>query len=199
MTNPDTSRTALSDRAERAVHLATRAGRRLGLRADAPRVLHDVFNVLVHLAPDPVVVRVPSLALSDAVEQAARQRYELAVAGWLADTGAPVVRPSPLVPREPVEIDGRSLTFWEFVTEENALGDPAAADPRELEDRFAEQAGWTADLHRLLAGYPGALPTLSPSSPPWARPWPSCGGTRRRSPPPTWTAPSGNTRHSKPW
>ncbi|GHC35279.1 aminoglycoside phosphotransferase family protein [Streptomyces cinnamoneus] len=152
-----------SSRAERAVRTATAAGRRLGLRADGPRVLHDVFNVLVHLAPDPVVVRVPSLTLVPAGELAAKQRRELAVAGWLADAGAPVVGPSPLVPREPVEAEGTSLTFWEFVHESSPDGD--SDDPRALEERFAEQTGQAAALHRLLAGYPGELPTLSPLVP----------------------------------
>ncbi|MEU1311907.1 phosphotransferase [Streptomyces cinnamoneus] len=148
-----------SSRAERAVRIATAAGRRRGLRADSPRVLHDVFNVLVHLAPDPVVVRVPSLTLVSAEEQTARQRRELAVAGWLADAGAPVVGPSPLVPREPVEAEGTSLTFWEYVHESATDGD--SADPHALEDRFVEQTGRAAELHRLLAGYPGELPVLS--------------------------------------
>ncbi|MCC3774586.1 phosphotransferase [Streptomyces sp. UNOB3_S3] len=151
--------TNLSDRAERAMAIATRAGRRLGLRADEPRVLHDVFNVLVHLAPEPVVVRVPSLGFAGAEELERKQRRELAVTGWLADTGAPVVRPSPLVPREPVVTGGTSLTFWEFVSEEK----PAADE--DLLQRFVEQTGNAAELHALLAGYPGELPVLSPLVP----------------------------------
>ncbi len=166
MTDAESSgNSPLSTRAQLAVRLATTAGRRLGLRADEPHVLHDVFNVLVHLAPDPVVVRVPTLALASVEEQAAKQRHELAVAGWLADRGAPVVRPSPLVPREPVEIEGKSLTFWEFVSEVDALGDLSEADPGRLEEHFAEQTGWAAELHALLAEYPGDLPTLSPLVP----------------------------------
>ncbi|KNB50749.1 aminoglycoside phosphotransferase family protein [Streptomyces caatingaensis] len=161
MTNP------LSPRAERAVALATRAGRRLGLRAGEPRVLHDVFSVLVHLAPDPVVVRVPTVALTPPAELAAKQRRELAVAGWLADTGVPVVGPSPLVPREPAEVDGVSMTFWEYVDETDPLRDLPQDDPQALEDRFTEQTGWTARLHAALADYPGAagLPLLAPLVP----------------------------------
>lgn len=149
----------LSERALRAVDIATRAGRRLGLHGREPRVLHDVFNVLVHLAPEPVVVRVPSLGFAGAEELERKQRRELAVAGWLADTGAPVVRPSPLVPREPVVTDGTSLTFWEFVSEEK----PAADE--DLQERFVEQTGNAAELHALLARYPGELPVLSPLVP----------------------------------
>ncbi|MBH1933290.1 aminoglycoside phosphotransferase family protein [Streptomyces sp. AV19] len=157
--------TAPSPRAERAVALAAEAGRRFGLRADEPRVLHDVFSVLVHLAPEPVVVRVPSLAPADPAELVARQRRELAVAGWLADSGVPVVGPSPLVPREPVEAGGTSMTFWEFVTETDPLRDLPQDDAQALEDRFTEQTGWTAELHAALAGYPGDLPVLSPLVP----------------------------------
>ncbi|MGK5728646.1 aminoglycoside phosphotransferase family protein [Streptomyces sp. URMC 124] len=153
------------ERAERALGLAVRAGRGLGLEPGEPRVLHHVFNVLVHLAPHPVVVRVPSPGIAPVGEQAAQQRRELAVAGWLADRGAPVVGPSPLVPREPVEIDGQSLTFWEFVTETDPLS--AVTDPAVLEHRFVEQTGWAAELHALLAEYPGGdeLPVLAPVVP----------------------------------
>ncbi|ARQ68920.1 aminoglycoside phosphotransferase family protein [Streptomyces marincola] len=158
-----------AQRTERALRCATTAARRLGLRPGEPRVLHDIFNVLVHLDPEPVVVRVPSLTLLSPEEQAARQRRELAVTGWLADTGAPVVRPSPLVPREPVACEDASLTFWEFVVETDrlSLADIAAADPRRLADRFTEQNGWAAELHRLLAGFPDAadLPVLAPLVP----------------------------------
>ncbi|WP_058044310.1 aminoglycoside phosphotransferase family protein [Streptomyces roseifaciens] len=166
MPTADTPSPALTaaERAEHAVGLATRAGRGLGLQSDEPRVLHNVFNVLVHLAPHPVVVRVPSLAAGPLAEQAAKQRRELAVAGWLADRGAPVVGPSPLVPREPVEIDGRSLTFWEFVDETDPLS--AVTDPAALQERFVEQTGWAAELHALLAEYPGDdLPVLAPVVP----------------------------------
>ncbi|MEU7487739.1 aminoglycoside phosphotransferase family protein [Streptomyces sp. NPDC042319] len=162
---PDPAGTPLSERAERAVDIAVRAGRRLGLRADEPRVLHDMFNVLVHLAPHPVVVRVPSLALMPVEELADKQRRELDMVGWLADAGAPVVRPSPLVPREPVECDGRSLVFWEYVDEKDPMREVAADGMEALEDRFVEQTGWAVELHDLLARYPGDLPVLSPLVP----------------------------------
>ncbi|MCP2165043.1 aminoglycoside phosphotransferase family protein [Goodfellowiella coeruleoviolacea] len=166
MTNPDPSDNTVSDRAAHAVRLATEAGRQVGLRATEPRVLHDVFNVLVHLAPDPVVVRVPSLSLASVEEQAAKQRRELAVTGWLADRGAPVVRPSPLVPDQPVAIEGKSLTFWEFVSETEPMSElVAAGDMARVMDRFVEQTGWVAHLHDLLADYPGELPVLSPVGP----------------------------------
>ena len=39
----------ISARTARAVAAATAAGRELGLRVDEPRVLYDVFSVIVHL------------------------------------------------------------------------------------------------------------------------------------------------------
>ncbi|MGV9316362.1 aminoglycoside phosphotransferase family protein [Streptomyces sp. NPDC003691] len=157
--------TSHGPRAEHALTLAVEAGRRLGLRPLRPRVLHDLFSVLVHLAPEPVVVRVPVLAVGTPAELARRQRRELAVAGWLSDTGVPVVGPSPLVPREPVEAGGTYLTFWEYVTETEPISELLEGDPEVLAGRLAEQTGWTAELHTALAGYPGELPVLSPLVP----------------------------------
>ena len=100
----------LAARTDRAVAAAAGAGRELGLTVTDPRVLYDVFSVVVHLSPAPVVVRVPTVlprtVAADPEAQAAQQRSELAVAGWLADRGHPVVAPSPLVAREPVRRDG---------------------------------------------------------------------------------------------
>lgn len=111
----------IAARTTRAVAAATAAGRALGIRFDEPKVLYDVFSVIVHLAPAPVVVRVPTVLprslAADPDRQAAQQRSELAVAGWLADRGHPVVSPSPLVAREPVRCDGFSMTFWQYLDE----------------------------------------------------------------------------------
>jgi Phosphotransferase enzyme family len=135
------------------VAAAAVAGRDLGLGVVEPRVLHDVFSVIVHLAPAPVVVRVPTVLPrtfgADPAVQTAQQRSELAVAGWLADRGHRVVPPSPLVPREPVRRDGFSMTFWQFVEQV-----PDAQPDRPFEV--------TAQLHAALRGYPGKLGFLTP-------------------------------------
>jgi hypothetical protein len=131
------------------VAAATKAGRNLGLDVTDARVLYDVFSVIVHLAPSPVVVRVPIVlprsVTDDPDAQLAQQRSELAVTGWLAGHGHPVVPPSPLVPREPVRVDGFSMTFWQFVEQ------VPAAEPQ---DRRRFEA--TAQLHSVLRGYDGA-------------------------------------------
>ncbi|SEL33972.1 Phosphotransferase enzyme family protein [Stigmatella aurantiaca] len=143
----------LQARTARAVTAAVNAGLALGLKAAQPKVLHDVFSVVVHLAPAPVVVRVPVVLPPglDASRQTARQARELAVVSWLDSHGLPVVRPSPLVPCEPVQRDGFSMTFWEFVE----------VDPSRTPDYVAE-AALAARLHAVLRGYPGELPFLSP-------------------------------------
>jgi hypothetical protein len=130
------------------VAAATASGTELGLRVDEPHVLYDVFSVIVHLAPTPVVVRVPTVLppsyVKDPDAQTAQQRAELAVAGWLADRGHPVVPPSPLVPREPVRRDGFSMTFWQFVEH------VPDAEP-DMRRRVAQ----TARLHAALRDYDG--------------------------------------------
>ena len=145
----------LAARTERAVSAATAAGEDLGLPVSQPRVLYDVFSVIVHLAPAPVVVRVPTvLPPSYSAEpemQAAQQRSELDVAGWLADRGHPVVPPSPLVPREPVWREGFSMTFWQFV-------DEVAGAERDMLTRIAQ----TAHLHAALREYDGDLGFWAP-------------------------------------
>lgn len=145
----------MSPRTERAVAAAVAAARDLGLRVDEPRVLYDVFSVIVHLSPAPVVARVPTVLppsyRRDPGAQIAQQRAELDVTGWLADRGHPVVAPSPLTPRKPVARDGFSMTFWQFVEQDST------AEP-DLTTRVAE----TAQLHAALRDYPGRLGFWAP-------------------------------------
>ena len=145
----------LAARTARAVAAATAAGRDLGLRVDDPRVLYDVFSVIVHLAPSPVVVRVPTVLPASYSQnpdaQTAQQASELAVTGWLADGGHPVVPPSPLVPREPVRRQGFSMTFWQFVERVEVSG---SLDAARIEQ--------TARLHHVLRDYRGELSFWAP-------------------------------------
>lgn len=136
----------IAQRTARAVDAAAAAGRHLGLRVTHPRVLYDVFSVIVHLAPAPVVVRVPTVLprsySASPARQVAQQRAELSVAGWLADRGHPVVAPSPLVPREPVRHEGFSMTFWNYVEE----------DP-DVELSVGRRFETTARLHAALCDF----------------------------------------------
>lgn len=145
----------LTDRTADAVTAAVTAGRHLGLTVTEPRVLHDVFSVVVHLRPAPVVARVPVVLApgTDPAARTGRQQAELDVAGWLDRHGIPVIPPSPLVPREPVTRNGSSMTMWQYV-------DHADRDPD-----YVENAERTADLHAALRDYPGRLSFLSAAEP----------------------------------
>ncbi|MBP2475162.1 hypothetical protein JOF53_004034 [Crossiella equi] len=146
----------LARRTSAAVDAAVRAGRGLGLAVADAVVLHDVFSVVVHLAPAPVVVRVPTVLppTQDLAGLARRQRAELAVTRWLDGRGVPVIPPSPLVPAEPVQRDGFSMTFWQFLEED-----------RSREPDYTARAEQVADLHAALRGYPGPLSFLSSADP----------------------------------
>ena len=67
------------------------AGEDFGLTVSEPRVLYDVFSVIVHLAPhrswfaSPLCFRPPIRTSPET--QTAQQHSELAVTGWLADRG----------------------------------------------------------------------------------------------------------------
>ena len=71
-----------------------------GLRVRRPLVLRDATNLLVHLAPAPVVARVATGTSAIRSGDAWLAR-ELAIAGHLAKVGAPVVAPSAELPAGP--------------------------------------------------------------------------------------------------
>lgn len=146
----------MAHRTSAAVDAAVGAGRDLGLAVTDATVLHDLFSVVVHLAPAPVVARIPTVLPHSAGHdsQARRQQAELDVTRWLADQGTPVIPPSPLVPREPVQRDGFSMTFWQFVEED-----------RDKEPDYAANSEIVSDLHHAMRAYPGRLSFLSAAEP----------------------------------
>lgn len=135
---------------------AVAAGRDLGLEITEGRVLYELFSVVVHLAPAPVVARIPTVLPHTTTldSLARRQQQELDVAQWLHDQGTPVIAPSPLVPRKPVRRDGFSITFWPFTDEDKSR-----------EPDYLANSELTADLHRALRDYPGELDFLSSAEP----------------------------------
>ncbi|GAB3811995.1 phosphotransferase [Kribbella italica] len=143
-----------TERTDQAVAAAAAAGRELGLRVTDPTVLYDVFSVVVHLKPSPVVARVPKVLPASLLEPAAagaRQQRELELAQWVSDRDQLVVRPSPLVPLRSVQRDGLSMSFWEYVEHD-----------RSAEPDYVQGLVRAAELHQLLEDYPGDLPWLAP-------------------------------------
>ncbi|WP_232807085.1 phosphotransferase family protein [Geodermatophilus chilensis] len=86
-----------------------------GVRSSEPRVLQDGVNVVVHLAPAPVVARVATLTPLLRTLPLRSFAREVAVAGALAAAGAPVVPPSDLLPPGPHRYAGLELSFWRHV------------------------------------------------------------------------------------
>ena len=143
----------LTARTTVATEAAFNAATDLGLLVEETRVLHDAFSLVLHLHPSPVVVRIPLVLAPGTTPEQLRlkQQRELDVADWLCREGVPAVRPSPLVPLEPVREEDFSMTFWELVDVAEDHEPYASADP-----------AVSAALHAALAAYPGALPFLSP-------------------------------------
>ena len=135
-------------RVARAVGAARAVAAAHGLRTDDVRVLHDGANVVVDLAPAPVVARVATLTGRIRPDVRVPFGREVALATALTAAGAAVVPPSDLLPPGVHEHDGTVLSFWRRVDV--------------LPDRpTAQDAGRAlADLHEVLADLP------APATPP---------------------------------
>jgi hypothetical protein len=131
----------------RGLSAATEVAASEGLRFSQPRILRDRGNLLVHLAPAPVVARVATLSGTRRAGDGWLRR-EVAVAGFLARAGAPVVAPSGEIDPGPHTHDGISLSFWDYVEEVGAPLDAAEAGRR------------LRVCHEALAEYEGELEPL---------------------------------------
>jgi aminoglycoside phosphotransferase (APT) family kinase protein len=158
MANPGSSGGEPSDvtrqaqaRADRAVAAAVAVASAHGLRPGEPVVLASAYAVRVHLAPAPVVARVPTLTAWVRKPIEPWLARELAVVTYLASRGAPVVPPSAELPPGPHVHDGLAMTFWQYV--ETIPGRTATP---------AETGRMLGELHAVLRDYPGELPLLAP-------------------------------------
>lgn len=134
----------------------TRLGRRLGLPTGDLRVLSARGNLLVHLAPAPVLARVVTLTAAARSDPAAWVAREIGVSAWAADRGGPVAPPTALVDPGPHDADGLVVGLLEF-----RASTPGRTEGRELGEALAA-------LHAATAGYPGV------SCPGWRRPTSRC-------------------------
>jgi hypothetical protein len=128
-----------------ALDAAVAVAREHGLPTQDPRIVRDLTNVIVHLAPAPVVARV-SLVLAS-VRDPASLAQQVELAQFLVAAGAPVAAPAEEVDPGPHEHGGLQVTFWRYVEHDRArLDGPAAM--RALRE-----------VHTALAGYDGVLPS----------------------------------------
>jgi aminoglycoside phosphotransferase len=126
---------------------AVRLAKRLGLPPDEPVILSNRGNLLVHLTPAPVVARVATLTARsrrNPIEWLAR---EVAVAGYVARQGGPVVPPAE--DAGPHWQDGFAISLWEYVRALDSVPGPA------------EVGSALARLHRMARGCPAELGGLN--------------------------------------
>lgn len=141
----------MDELSRRALAAALAVGRAQGLRCDQPEVLADGSNVLVHLAPAPVVARV---ATTTGLVRKPVERWlklDLDLAGFLATQNFPVVPPSTEAAPGPYLQDGLALTLWEFVEHD-----------RNYVAGIDEVGPFLRDLHAVLRGYKGEMRRMSP-------------------------------------
>lgn len=124
-----------------------------GLRCDEIVVLKDGSNLVVRLAPVPVVLRIARFTAFVRRDPLPYLERELAVVSYLASVGASVMMPSDLLPPGPHVVGGWAMTAWRYVVHERG----AIPDPITVLDELDE-------LHGLLRGYPGELPLLNPAA-----------------------------------
>ena len=128
------------DRVEAAVEVA----RRHGVDGTRPVLLRSTNNLVVHLAPAPVVAKVGRLADEEGESALA---HELAVGLHLARLGAPIAEPSPDLPPGVHHAGDLVMTFWRYHEERNSGDIPCGRVGAAMRE-----------VHRCLASYPGRLP-----------------------------------------
>jgi hypothetical protein len=102
---------------------ATRLARRLGLPHDEPVILSNRGNLVVQLAPARVVARVATLTARSRLDPMAWLTREVAVAGYVAARGGPVVPPA--AGAGPYWQDGFAISLWQHVAAVDAPAGPA--------------------------------------------------------------------------
>jgi Ser/Thr protein kinase RdoA (MazF antagonist) len=134
-----------------AARAAVSAAAALGVACAEPVVLADGANVIVHLAPSPIVAKVPASTTAVRPGIDAWLKRELDLALFLAEAGAPVMTPSGEVPAKVHHGDGHAMSFWTYLR-------PSDAGPPDE----AAIGSMLRELHAVLRTYPTPLPGLAP-------------------------------------
>ena len=143
-----------SSRAAGAARAAVAAAAALGVTGVEPAILADGSNVIVHLAPSPLVAKVSGSnnAVRPGID--AWLARELGLACFLTAAGAPVMTPSAEVPAQVHHAEGHAMSFWTYLK-------PSDAGPPDE----ATIGSMLRDLHGVLRTYPAALLPSLPEGP----------------------------------
>lgn len=124
-----------------------------GLHYDEIDVLKHGSNLLVRLAPAPVVLRIATFTALIRDTAVPYLEREVSLLSYLASVGASVMRPSDLLPPGPHVVGGWAMSAWRYVVHERG----AVPDPITTLHMLDE-------LHAALRAYPGELPLLNPAA-----------------------------------
>jgi hypothetical protein len=136
-----------AERRGRAVDAATAVARRHGISASRSVVLHDANNIVVHMAPSPIVAKVCTGSADSRGSH--KLAAELEVARHLVCAGAPVVGPSHELPERTHSEGGCVMTFWRHHRHDADAVICGRAAARVLQQ-----------VHLALDSYPGPLPSF---------------------------------------
>ncbi len=128
------------------VDAAVSIARHHGVNIGQPKLLRSTNNLVVHLAPAPVVAKVSDGASGDGPLPL---EHELAVGLHLARVGAPIAEPSPELPAIVHRVGELNVSFWRYYEERNPGDIPCSQIGPALRE-----------FHRCLASYPGPLPNF---------------------------------------
>lgn len=124
-----------------------------GVRFNELVVLKDGSNLLVRLAPAPVVLRIATFTAQVRREPLPWLQREADLVSYLASIGAAVMPPSDSMPIGPHVVGGWAMTAWAYVEHRPGAVPDARSALAALDD-----------LHAALRGYPGDLPLLNPAA-----------------------------------
>lgn len=108
-----------------------------GLTEITPIELSNGGNLIIHLAPHPIVARISTIISKEDAEYAYKiLDRELRVVRHLQSKGVPVLLPTDLTDAGPYDVGGTSMTFWKYVPP-TQLQSPSPSEAVELVNRLS--------------------------------------------------------------
>jgi hypothetical protein len=124
-----------------------------GLPGDRLETWKDGSNLLVRPVPAPLILRVATFTGRIRRDPMPYLEREVALVGWLASHGAPVMAPAEVMPPGPYLVDGWGIAAWRFEDHRPGVV-PSPGDTLAALD----------ELRAILRHYPGELPAYGPAA-----------------------------------